>query len=54
MAAQPPTFLLDGKAYNVLVTSHSRSFSILDSEKTGRTADGEMFRDVIGTFTTTR
>ena len=50
MAAQPPTFLLDGKAYNVLVTSHSRSFSILDSEKTGRTADGEMFRDVIGTF----
>lgn len=33
MAAQPPTFLLDGKAYNVLVTSHSRSFSILDSEK---------------------
>ena len=34
----------------MLVTSHSRSFSILDSEKTGRTADGEMFRDVIGTF----
>ena len=50
MAAQPPTFLLDGKAYIVLVTSLSRSFSILDSEKTGRTADGEMFRDVIGTF----
>ena len=43
-------FTVDGNSYDVMVTKLTRSFSILDSEKTGRTADGEMFRDVIGTF----
>ena len=43
-------FLLDGKAYNVDVTKLVRKFSVLDSDKSGRTQDGQMYRDVIGTF----
>ena len=43
-------FLLDGVAYDVLVTSLKRSFSVLDTDKSGRTQDGEMYRDIIGTF----
>lgn len=48
MSVQP--FLLDGVAYNVSVTSLKRSFSVLDTDKSGRTQDGEMYRDIIGTF----
>lgn len=48
MSIQP--FLLDGVAYNVSVTSLKRSFSVLDTDKSGRTQDGEMYRDIIGTF----
>lgn len=43
-------FLLDGVAYNVRVTKLTRKFSVLDSDKTGRTQSGTMYRDVIGTF----
>ena len=43
-------FLIDGKAYNVWVSKLTRKFSVLDSGKTGRTQDGTMYRDVIGTF----
>lgn len=43
-------FLLDGKAYNVRVSKLTRKFSVLDSGKTGRTQNGTMYRDVIGTF----
>lgn len=43
-------FTMDGIAYNVRVTSLKRKFSVLDSDQTGRTMDGEMYRDPIGTF----
>lgn len=43
-------FMLDGMAYNVNVTKLTRKFSVLDSDKSGRTQDGQMYRDVIGTF----
>ena len=43
-------FLLDGVAYNVHVTKLTRKFSVLDSDSSGRTQDGQMYRDVIGTF----
>lgn len=43
-------FLLDGIAYNVDVTKLARKFSVLDSDKSGRTQDGQMYRDVIGTY----
>lgn len=43
-------FILDGKEYNVHVMKLTRKFSVLDTSKTGRTQDGHMYRDVIGTF----
>lgn len=43
-------FKLDGEPYNVLVTKLTRKFSVLDSDKTGRTQNGAMYRDPIGTF----
>lgn len=43
-------FLLDGVAYNVHVTQLSRSFSILEGDNSGRTQDGGLFRDVVGTY----
>lgn len=43
-------FLLDSVAYNVRVTKLTRKFSVLDTDKTGRTQNGEMYRDIIGTF----
>lgn len=43
-------FSIDGKSYRVLVKSLKRTFQVLDGENTGRTNDGDMFRDVIGTF----
>lgn len=45
-----PPFLLDGIAYNVRVKKLTRKFSVLDTDKTGRTQNGAMYRDVIGTF----
>lgn len=43
-------FLMDGIAYNVRVSKMTRKFSVQDTDKTGRTQDGEMYRDIIGTF----
>ena len=43
-------FLLDGIAYNVQVIKLTRKFSVLDSDQSGRTMDGQMYRDPIGTF----
>ena len=43
-------FLMDGKSYNVSVTSLTRKFSVMDTDKSGRTQNGAMYRDVIGTF----
>lgn len=43
-------FLLDGVAYNVWVKKLTRKFSVLDTGKSGRTQNGSMYRDVIGTY----
>lgn len=43
-------FLMDGVAYNVRVSKLTRYFSVQDTDKTGRTQDGEMYRDIVGTF----
>lgn len=45
------TFTLDGKEYRHLhVVSLKRSFAVLDGENAGRTMDGAMQRDIIGTY----
>lgn len=44
-------FTVDGVAYSKLhVVSLKRSFAVLDGENAGRTMDGAMQRDVIGTY----
>lgn len=43
-------FLLDGASYNISVMSLSRKFSVMDTEKSGRTQNGQMYRDIVGTF----
>jgi len=44
-------FTVDGIQYkNIHVLSVKRSFSVLDGENAGRTMDGSMQRDVIGTY----
>ena len=43
-------FWIDGVPYNVSVTALSRKFSVMDTDKTGRTQDGGMYRDIVGTF----
>lgn len=44
-------FTVDGVEYrNIHVVSLKRSFSVLDGENVGRTMDGAMQRDVIGTY----
>lgn len=43
-------FIMDGVSYNVHVTKLTRKFSVLDSESSGRTMDGRMYRDPIGSF----
>ena len=43
-------FTMDGIAYNVDVLSLTRKFSVMDTDKSGRTQDGQMYRDVVGTF----
>lgn len=41
---------IDGKEYNVINSELTRNFQVLDGENAGRTLDGEMHRDVIGTY----
>jgi len=44
-------FTIDGVEYrNIHVVSVKRSFSVLDGENAGRTMDGAMQRDIIGTY----
>ena len=43
-------FTVDGEPYNVRVKKLSRSFSVMDSDKTGRAQSGAMYRDPIGTY----
>lgn len=43
-------FQMDGIPYHVSVTALTRKFSVMDTDKSGRTQDGAMYRDVIGTF----
>lgn len=44
-------FTIDGAAYSKIhVVSLKRSFSVLDGENAGRTMDGAMRRDIIGTY----
>lgn len=44
-------FSVDGTAYpNIHVVSLKRSFSVLDGSNAGRTMDGAMQRDIIGTY----
>lgn len=43
-------FKMDGIPYNVNVMSLERKFSVMDTDKSGRTQDGKMYRDVLGTF----
>ncbi len=43
-------FLMDGVAYHVDVLALTRKFSVMDTDQSGRTQDGQMYRDVIGTF----
>lgn len=43
-------FSMDGMPYNVSVLELTRKFSVMDTDKSGRTMDGIMFRDVIGTY----
>ena len=41
---------VDGKKYNVLVTSLARKFQVLDGKNAERTLSGAMIRDIIGTL----
>lgn len=47
---QNQAFLMDGIAYNIRVSKMTRKFSVQDTDRTGRTQDGEMYRDIVGTF----
>lgn len=41
---------IDGKNYIGIVTSLKRNFEVADGENAGRTLDGEMHRDLKGTY----
>ena len=43
-------FLMDNRIFNVSVTSLKRKFSVMDTDKSGRTQSGQMYRDIVGTF----
>lgn len=49
-----PAFKIDGKFYNVFVPEGGikRTANILDGDKAGRLQNGEMQRDIVGTFCT--
>ena len=41
---------INGTTYDVINTKLTRTFQVLDGDNTGRTMDGVMHRDLIGTF----
>lgn len=41
---------IDGIEYGAIVTALTRSFEVADGENAGRTLDGNMHRDLIGTY----
>lgn len=41
---------IDGIEYGTIVTALKRSFEVADGENAGRTLDGNMHRDLIGTY----
>lgn len=43
-------FTIDGRDFSCIVTALKRNFSIADGENAGRTLDGVMHRDLIGTY----
>lgn len=43
-------FTMDGAAYNLCVTELRRSFAVLDTGEAGRTQNGRMYRDPVGTY----
>lgn len=43
-------FIMDGIPYNVHVTELTRKFSVQDTANAGRTQNGDMYREIIGTF----
>lgn len=43
-------FRIDGQDFSMIVTSLTRNFSVADGENAGRTTDGKMHRDLIGTY----
>ena len=43
-------FRIDGTEYGAIVTALTRNFSVADGENAGRTLDGVMHRDLIGTY----
>jgi hypothetical protein len=43
-------FMIDNVGYRVHVLNLTRKFAVLDTENTGRTMDGRMYREPIGTF----
>lgn len=43
-------FMMDGVGYNVDVAELKREFSVQDTDNSGRTMDGAMYREPIGTY----
>ena len=43
-------FLMDGIAYNLRVLALKRKFAIMETGVSGRTQDGQMYRDLFGTY----
>ena len=43
-------FWMDGIAYNVRVLSLTRKFALVETGVSGRTQDGQMYRDLFGTY----
>ena len=48
--AKEQLFVVDNKGYDVHVLKLTRKFSVLDTDKSGRTLAGQMYREPLGTF----